>query len=361
MDALKIDKAHVVGHSMGAYTALHVGIHHPQRCLSVTAAGCGWGSTPDAEEARGDEGARRRDRQDVRRRGHRGGGREICRRADAPDATSTRIRAALPSSPACSPSIRRRATRSPCSICSSSGRRCGRWKPSSRHSRVPLLVVVGDEDELCLDGSVFLKRTVPTAGLLVHPAHRPHRHQRGAGRVQRRARRPVRRGRSRPLAVAPAAILKSNAEEHRDGSQAQGQDRAGHRRQRRHRQGHRAARSPRKASTSRSARAARSRSRPTAAEIAKETGRKIVAIPADLRKDADAKNFIEQAPQGARPRRHHGQQCRLGGRRRDRASDRRRLGEGAAAQVHGLCALPALRAADHGQAGRRPRGEPDRQ
>ena len=29
-------------------------------------------------------------------------------------------------------------------------------------------------------------------------------------------------------------------------------------------------------------------------EIAKATGRKIVAIPADLRKDADAKNFIEQ-------------------------------------------------------------------
>src|SRR5471030_935158 len=32
-----------------------------------------------------------------------------------------------------------------------------------------------------------------------------------------------------------------------------------------------------------------------AAEIAKATGRKIVAIPADLRNDADAKNFIEQA------------------------------------------------------------------
>src|SRR5215831_18624305 len=35
MDALGIDKAHVVGHSMGAYTALHVGIHYPQRCWSV--------------------------------------------------------------------------------------------------------------------------------------------------------------------------------------------------------------------------------------------------------------------------------------------------------------------------------------
>src|SRR5262245_61863574 len=47
MDALGIDKAHVVGHSMGGYTALHVGIRYPQRCLSVTAAGCGWGSSAD--------------------------------------------------------------------------------------------------------------------------------------------------------------------------------------------------------------------------------------------------------------------------------------------------------------------------
>ena len=50
MDALKIDKAHVVGHSMGAYTALHVGINAPARCISVTAAGCGWGSTPDPKQ-----------------------------------------------------------------------------------------------------------------------------------------------------------------------------------------------------------------------------------------------------------------------------------------------------------------------
>src|SRR5215510_7579384 len=33
----------------------------------------------------------------------------------------------------------------------------------------------------------------------------------------------------------------------------------------------------------------------TAAEISKATGRKIVAIPADLRQDKEAKNFIEQA------------------------------------------------------------------
>ena len=49
MDALKIDKAHVVGHSMGAATALHVGIHHAKRCISVTAAGCGFGSSHDTQ------------------------------------------------------------------------------------------------------------------------------------------------------------------------------------------------------------------------------------------------------------------------------------------------------------------------
>ena len=49
MDALGIDKAHVVGHSMGAATALHVGIRYPERCLSVTAAGCSFGSRPLAE------------------------------------------------------------------------------------------------------------------------------------------------------------------------------------------------------------------------------------------------------------------------------------------------------------------------
>ena len=65
MDALKIDKAHVVGHSMGAATALHVGIQYPQRCISVTAAGCGYGSSPDPKKV--EEIPRRfaRKRQDV--------------------------------------------------------------------------------------------------------------------------------------------------------------------------------------------------------------------------------------------------------------------------------------------------------
>ena len=78
-------------------------------------------------------------------------------------------------------------------------------------------------------------------------------------------------------------------------------------------------------------------------------------------KDADAKNFIEQGHKalgrvdimvnnaGSAP----------GGVIEHLTEDD--WEKGAAAQIHGLCALPALRAADHGQAGRRPRRQPDRQ
>jgi pimeloyl-ACP methyl ester carboxylesterase len=45
------------------------------------------------------------------------------------------------------------------------------WEMEAELKRfsVPLLVIVGDEDDLCLDGSLFIKRTAPTAALLVWP------------------------------------------------------------------------------------------------------------------------------------------------------------------------------------------------
>jgi proline iminopeptidase len=44
LDHLAIDKAHVVGLSMGGYATLNVGIAYPQRALSLTMAGTGSGS-----------------------------------------------------------------------------------------------------------------------------------------------------------------------------------------------------------------------------------------------------------------------------------------------------------------------------
>src|SRR5947209_18251714 len=44
LDHLKIEKAHLVGLSMGSYSSLQVGLNAPQRALSMTLAGVGSGS-----------------------------------------------------------------------------------------------------------------------------------------------------------------------------------------------------------------------------------------------------------------------------------------------------------------------------
>ncbi len=44
LDHLKIDKAHIVGLSMGGYATLCAGIKYPQRARSLTLAGTGSGS-----------------------------------------------------------------------------------------------------------------------------------------------------------------------------------------------------------------------------------------------------------------------------------------------------------------------------
>ena len=49
MDHLKIDKAHVVGLSMGGFATLHFGFRHPKRALSLVVAGCGYGAEKDQQ------------------------------------------------------------------------------------------------------------------------------------------------------------------------------------------------------------------------------------------------------------------------------------------------------------------------
>jgi len=44
LDHLKIDKAHVVGLSMGGFATLHFGFRHAARALSLCVAGCGYGA-----------------------------------------------------------------------------------------------------------------------------------------------------------------------------------------------------------------------------------------------------------------------------------------------------------------------------
>jgi pimeloyl-ACP methyl ester carboxylesterase len=168
MDALGIDKAHVVGHSMGAYTALHVGLRHRERCISVTAAGCGWGSLADPAQ------------------------REAMRKVAAETATIFAEKGIAAASALYADNATRQTQKykdprgfaefirmmgehsaqgHALTMAMLQARRPTLWDLEADLKRfsVPLLVIVGDEDESCLEGSVFLKRTVPTAALLVIP------------------------------------------------------------------------------------------------------------------------------------------------------------------------------------------------
>jgi pimeloyl-ACP methyl ester carboxylesterase len=50
LDHLKIDKAHVVGLSMGGFATLHFGLTYPDRALSLVVAGAGYGAEKDQRE-----------------------------------------------------------------------------------------------------------------------------------------------------------------------------------------------------------------------------------------------------------------------------------------------------------------------
>jgi pimeloyl-ACP methyl ester carboxylesterase len=166
LDALSIEKAHIVGHSMGAYSALHVGLHHPDRCHSVAVLGCGWGSSPLERDASV----------------------KACEDIAAmfendPIAVAAAKYARAPMRLTFEAKDPRGFAEFERMLAEHSGRgsaltmlnlqlkRPTLWELESQLKKFvpPLLVVVGDEDFPCIDGSLFLKRVVPTAGLLVLP------------------------------------------------------------------------------------------------------------------------------------------------------------------------------------------------
>jgi pimeloyl-ACP methyl ester carboxylesterase len=168
MDALGIERAHVVGHSMGAYTSLHVGIRHPQRCISVTAAGCGWGSLPDPA-------ARAAMRGQAAETAKMFAEKSMAEAAAIYSDTPTRQPQKYKDPRGYAEFARMLAEHSSqghaLTMTMLQAKRPTLWDMEAdlKKFSVPLLIICGDEDETCLDGSVFLKRTAPTAALYVVP------------------------------------------------------------------------------------------------------------------------------------------------------------------------------------------------
>jgi pimeloyl-ACP methyl ester carboxylesterase len=168
MNALGIKTAHVVGHSMGAYTALHVGMRYPERCISVTAAGCGWGSLPDPA-ARG--AMRAQAAATAKMFTEKSMAEAAVIYGDGPTRQAHKHKDARGYAEFVRMLGEHSAQGHALTMTMLQSKRPTLWdlETDLKKFSVPLLVIVGDEDETCLDGSVFLKRTAPTAALLVIP------------------------------------------------------------------------------------------------------------------------------------------------------------------------------------------------
>jgi pimeloyl-ACP methyl ester carboxylesterase len=168
MDALGIGKAHVVGHSMGAYTALHVGIRHPERCISVTAIGCGWGSVADPAAR---EVLRREAAKNAEMFTEKGMAVGTAIYTDNPTRRTQKYKDPRGYAEFVRMMSEHSAQGHALTMAMLQAKRPTLWDMEADLKKFspPLLIIVGDEDESSIDGSVFLKRTAPTAGLLVIP------------------------------------------------------------------------------------------------------------------------------------------------------------------------------------------------
>ncbi|WP_031470461.1 alpha/beta fold hydrolase [Sciscionella sediminilitoris] len=164
LDGLGIERAHIVGLSMGGFCTLHLGLDHPERAASLVVAGVGYGAAPDKRagfaaecekvaEAYTETGARAvaewyargPSRVQFQNKDPRGWA-EFHERLAEHDPLGARL-----------------------TMLGVQRLRPSLYELTDRLAelRVPTLVLTGDEDDGCLEPALLLKRTIPTAGLRV--------------------------------------------------------------------------------------------------------------------------------------------------------------------------------------------------
>jgi len=167
LDALGIERAHVVGLSMGANATLHFGLTYPKRALSLTFAGGGYGSHPATQEKFRQDS--RTNAETIRREG-------LERFVAAYGVGSARVQFQNKDPRGFDEYLAQFREHSPLgsmnTLLGVQAHRPSFYGMVEDLARldVPLLVMTGDEDEASLEASVMVKRCAPCAALTVLPA-----------------------------------------------------------------------------------------------------------------------------------------------------------------------------------------------
>jgi pimeloyl-ACP methyl ester carboxylesterase len=161
-----VPKAHVVGLSQGAYATLMFGLRHPQLASALVAAGCGSGS----EREQRDEFLKLCESNAQR---FLSVGSLVL--AQEMGVSHSRVQLLNKDPRGWQEFVdhlgQHSAKGSSLTMKNYQGKRPSLYDFAQQFSEltVPTLIIVGDEDDACIEPSVFLKRTIPTAGLFIQP------------------------------------------------------------------------------------------------------------------------------------------------------------------------------------------------
>jgi pimeloyl-ACP methyl ester carboxylesterase len=166
MSGLKIERAHLVGLSMGGYAALQFGLRYPGKASAIVAAGVGSGSHPSQRDAWLRETS-------VLSRIFVDHG--MVSMAERMARSPARIQLKYKDLDSWQEFVARLRQHSPLGM-SNTMAPCKASRPSlpDLHDKlsemtVPVLLAVGDEDVRCLDTNLMLKSALPNAGLWICP------------------------------------------------------------------------------------------------------------------------------------------------------------------------------------------------
>ena len=172
MDNLKIEKAHIVGLSMGGFATLHLGINAQDRVLSLVIAGCGYGAIPVDKTSFNKEADFSNISLDsakiILNEGMDKFGSEY---ALGPSRVQFQNKDPKGWQLFNDQLIKHDPVGSANTLLGVQNKRPNLYtlEEEIRGITCPTLIINGDEDDMCLEVGLYLKRTIKTAGLLIVP------------------------------------------------------------------------------------------------------------------------------------------------------------------------------------------------